>query len=189
MRNLLSSLIDASDAEYELFISQSRLCHFKKNEHLLVAASPAREIFFIEYGLVRGYRIVDGDDVTHHFFQENWFATDYQSFLSGFPGELHLQALVDTTALVFNKGVLHSFFKKYPAFERVRSILAEHAFLQMVERIKDLQTLDLKERYNNLVSKNPTLQNQVAQKHIASYLGVAPQSLSRMKKESLSPKS
>lgn len=181
MKELLSTYFSFSDDEYDAFISKSQLVEYKKHDYLIHANEHVNTLFFIRKGFVRGYRIVDGEDVTHHFFRENWFATDYESYLTGKPGELYLQALLQTTVYAFDKQILFSFYREKRNFESIRYIQAEHAYLQMVEKVKDLQTRDLKDRYNNLILKYPELLNLVSQKHIASYLGVAPQSLSRIK--------
>ncbi len=181
MKSFLKKYIEFSDDEYKMFISKARLKHLKKNERLLFANRKVEKLFFIKSGIVRGYQIIDGEDITHHFFLEDWFATDYESFLTKKKGELYLEAITDTTVYEFNKNTLFSFFEDVPKFEKVRTIQAEYAYLQMVERLRGFQTKELKERYLDLVCKNSELFNLVPQKHIASYLGVAPQSLSRIK--------
>jgi len=181
MKSFLSTYIEFSDSEYELFISKAKLIRFKKNEFLLRANKSVEKMFFLKSGIIRGYRIIDGEDITHYFFIENWFATDFESFLTRNPGKLYLEAISDTTVYEFNRRTLFSFFEDFPKFEKIRIIQAEYAYLQMVERLREFQTENLKERYLNLISKNPKLFNLVSQKHIASYLGVAPQSLSRIK--------
>ena len=188
MKDFLSRHINISEEECSTFISHSDLIHFEKNEHLIYSDKIVNKLFFIKKGLVRGYRLVEGLDITHHFFLENWFATDYESYLTAKPGELFLQAIVDTSAYVFEKYTLLTLYKENSKFEKIRSLQAEHAYLHVVERLKDLQTKDLKKRYNSLIQKSPDLFNLVSQKHIASYLGVAPQSLSRIKKQVQKPK-
>mgnify|MGYP005990413933 CR=1 FL=1 len=181
MKSFLSTYIEFSDSEYDVFISKAKLVEYKKKECLISPRKATEKLFFIKKGLLRGYRLIDGIEVTHHFFAEKWFATDYESYLTGKPGELHLETLTDVSVYEFNKSVLYSFFQDYPTFEKIRGIIAETAYLQMVNRIKNFQSKDLKKRYDNLIGENPKLFNLVPQKHIASYLGVAPQSLSRIK--------
>lgn len=181
MRTFLDKYINLTDEEYDLFMSNAKLLSYKKNEFLLQAGKAVEKLFFIKSGIIRGYRIIDGVDVTHHFFREDWLATDYESYLTGNPGKLYMETLSDTVIYEFNKTVLHQWFDRYPKFEKLRYVQAEDAYLQMVERLKDFQTKNLKNRYFELITKNPKLFNQVPQKHIASYLGVKPQSLSRIK--------
>ena len=132
---------------------------------------------------MRGYRIQEGMDITHHFYLSNWLATDYESYLSGNPGELYIKALIDTSVYEFDYDSLHAFFKTNQKFEKIRTIQAEDAYLRMVKRLKNFQYMELKDRYLALVNEDPGLFNLVPQRYIASYLGVTPQSLSRIKKE------
>lgn len=182
MKHFLSTFFDFSDEEYQSFISIAKSIKYKRNDHIFFADKPVEKLLFIMNGLVRGYRIIDGVDVTHHFFVDNWFATDYESYLTGKQGELFAEALVDTEVYEFNKTALISFYEANSKFEKIRFIQAEDAYLQMVKRLKGFQTKNLSERYLDLINLNPNLFNLIPQKHIASYLGVAPQSLSRIKK-------
>ncbi|MBT8258960.1 MAG: Crp/Fnr family transcriptional regulator [Bacteroidia bacterium] len=181
MKELLKRYIEFSNEEYETFISMAKLHSFNRNEFLLQAGHSVNKLFFIKKGIARGYRLLNGVDVTHHFYLENWFATDFESYLTGAEGELYLEALSSMECYEFNKDDLLSWFERYPKFEKLRYVQAEDAYLQMVNRYKDFQSKDLKERYIQLIIKNPQLFNLVPQKYIASYLGARPQSLSRIK--------
>lgn len=183
MRKFLSNYIDFSEEEYESFMSLARTKKYSKNEYLLNADRPVQKLFFVKSGFMRGYRIQEGIDITHHFYLDNWLATDYESYLTGNQGELYIKALLDTVVYEFNKPSLHAFFKSHAKFEKLRFIQSEDAYLQMVRRLKNFQCMELKERYLELVNKNPELFSLVPQRHIASYLGVTPQSLSRLKSE------
>lgn len=181
MKRFLEKFLDFNNEEYEAFLEIAHLRSMGKNEFLLKAGKPVEKLFFIKSGIIRGYRIVNGEDITHHFFIENWLATDFVSYLTGEPGELYMETLSDVMLYEFNKNDLTHFYSQFPKFEKIRYIQAEDAFLQIVERLKDFQTKDLKDRYLKLITKNPNLFNKVPQKYIASYLGVKPQSLSRIK--------
>ncbi|MFK7757620.1 MAG: Crp/Fnr family transcriptional regulator [Flavobacteriales bacterium] len=183
MKHFLSNYIDFSEEEYGSFMAIAKLKTFRKNEYLLTADRPVEKLFFVKSGFMRGYRIQDGADITHHFYLDNWLATDYESYLSGNQGELHIQALVDTEVYEFTKSTLFAFFKSNEKFEKIRFVQAEDAYLRMVRRLKNFQCMELKERYLELVNTDPELFSLVPQRHIASYLGVTPQSLSRMRSE------
>ena len=155
--------------------------NFNKGEWILNEGKSVKHIFFILEGLVRGFRYVRGIDTTHHFFIQGKFCTDYESFLTGKKGELILEAITDLEVITFQKESWNNYFTTYTEMERVRSLIAEEAYLTMVERTKEFQIKDLKDRYLSLINKNIDLFQQVPQIHIASYLGVAPQSLSRIK--------
>ena len=181
MKSLLAQHFEFSDADYERFLQLGKLVRYQAGEVLLQAGQSVDTLWFIHSGGMRGYRLVDGKDITHHFFIDRWFATDYESYLKGTSGGLYIEALMDTEVYAFKRETLFAFFKEYPAFERIRYIQAEDAYLRTVARLQDFQTKDLKRRYLNLINQNPVLFRMVPQKHIASYLGVAPQSLSRIK--------
>ncbi len=183
MKEFLSRYINFSEEEYESFISIAKSKKYSKGEYLLKADKSVQKLFFVKSGFMRGYRIQGGIDVTHHFYLNNWLATDYESYLTGNQGELYIQALVDTTVYEFDKTNLYTFFKSHEKFEKLRFVQAEDAYLQMVRRLKTFQCLELKERYLELVNKSPDIFALVPQRHIASYLGVTPQSLSRVKNE------
>ncbi|PCJ66697.1 MAG: hypothetical protein COA58_04350 [Bacteroidetes bacterium] len=183
MRKFLSKYIDFSEEEYESFISIAKTKKYSKNEYLLNANRSAQKLFFVKSGFMRGFRIQEGNDITHHFYLDNWLATDYESYLTGNRGELYIQAVVDTTVYEFDKISLYTFFESHEKFEKIRIIQAEDAYLQMVRRLKNFQYMELKERYLELINRNPELFNLVPQRYIASYLGVTPQSLSRLKNE------
>ncbi|MFK7809855.1 MAG: Crp/Fnr family transcriptional regulator [Saprospiraceae bacterium] len=183
MKEFLSRYIDFSEEEYQSFISIAKIRKYTRNEYLLRADKPVQKLFFVKSGFMRGYRIRDGEDITHHFYLDNWLATDYESYLTGNIGELYIQALIDTEVYEFNKTTLYAFFKSHEKFEKIRFIQAEDAYLRMVERLKNFQYMSLKDRYLELINKDPELFNLVPQRHIASYLGVTPQSLSRIKNE------
>ena len=166
----------------EKLFSRANILQAKKREILIRPGGAIQKIFYIDRGLLRAYRITDGVDVTHHFFAENWFGTDYESFLTSRPGSLYIECMTDSIIYEFDKTVLENLCAEYPKLEKVMRKIAEVAFLTMVERYRDFQTGDLKSRYQKFENTYPEILLAVPQKHIASYLGVAPQSLSRLRK-------
>lgn len=183
MKEILDQHIKISDSLYQSFLSKAQNRTAVKGEIIATPGKPNTRLLFLERGLMRAYRIIDGKQFTHHFFVENWFATDFQSFLTEEVSELYIEALTDVSYLVLPKAVFLAFTEKYHLFEKLARIIAEKAYLKMVDRMVDFQTQDLKERYWKLVNESPSLFQQVPQKYIASYLGVAEQSLSRIKTE------
>jgi CRP-like cAMP-binding protein len=181
MKNYLLEHIQLTDKELDAFIAINRARQYSKNDIVLNAGSTVRKLLFIQSGIIRGYRIVDGDEFTHFFFAKNSFATDYESYLTDEPGELFFEALTDVSVLELDKSAFERFCAKHEKFNQVRAMIAEQAYLHMVKRSKNFQTNSLKERYEKLIEKSPSLFNKVPLKHIASYLGVTAQSLSRIR--------
>ena len=182
MKEIIQSKINLSDEIYELFLNSSKRKEAKKNQILFNPDKATNKILFLEKGILRGYRIIDGKDFTHHFYFSNWFATDFESFLKENPSQIYIETLTNTIFYEFNKKDLLNLYKKHHQLEKLGRIIAEKAYLATVEKLSDMQILDLKQRFNSLINKNPDLFQKVPQKYIASYLGVSEQSLSRIKK-------
>ncbi|MDT7831074.1 Crp/Fnr family transcriptional regulator [Flavobacteriaceae bacterium S356] len=183
MKEIIQSTINLSDEIYELFLNSSKRKEVKKNQILFKPNRATSKILFLEKGLLRGYKNIDGKDYTHHFYFPNWFATDFESFLTKKPSQICIETLTESVYYEFNKKDLINLYKNYHQLEKLGRIISERAYLSTVEKLSNMQTLDLKQRYKSLVIKNPELFQKVPQKHIASYLGVSEQSLSRIKKD------
>ncbi|PHN05370.1 Crp/Fnr family transcriptional regulator [Flavilitoribacter nigricans] len=181
MIETLRSRIDLPDDICQILLRAAIKREVGKNNILFQPPRVNRKCLFIEAGLVRGYKLIDGKDYTHHFFTPGWFATDFESFISNRPASLYIETLTRCSYLEFDREVLYRLYEEHHALEKLGRIIAEKAYLFTVEKLTDLQTLDLKGRYQNLTRKNPELFRQVPQKYIASYLGVSEQSLSRIK--------
>ena len=186
MKDIIRSYLDFSDENYELLLGIANEKTIQKNQILLYQNTPINKILFIKKGLLRGYKIIDGKDYTHHFYFENWFATDLFSYLNDKPSQLYIESIEETTYYEFKKGDLLNLYKQSHQIESLGRIIAEKAFLLTVEKLADLQLLNLNEKYKALIKRNPALFQRVPQKYIASYMGVSEQSLSRIKKQSIS---
>lgn len=186
MKEIIQAHTDISDEVYQLFLDAGRKKEIEKNIVLFHPQSVNRKCLFIESGLLRGYKIIDGKDYTHHFFTPGWFATDFESFLTDRPSNLFIESLTAVPYYEFDKEVLYRLYETHHQLEKLGRLIAEKAYLLTVDKLSAMQTLDLKERYKSLIRKNPGLFQKVPQKNIASYLGVSEQSLSRIKKSIIS---
>lgn len=182
MNEIIKSHLTFSDESFRLLMDIAIEKKVEKNQILSYPNKPAKKILFIKKGLLRGYKIIDGKDYTHHFYFENWFATDFLSFLNEKPSQIFIESIERTNYYEFKQNDFLNLYNKSHQLERLGRIIAEKAYLTTVEKMADLQLLDLNKRYNALIKRNPSLFQKVSQKHIASYLGVSEQSLSRIKK-------
>ncbi|MFC4632950.1 Crp/Fnr family transcriptional regulator [Dokdonia ponticola] len=186
MKEIIQSHTHVSDEVYQLFLDTAIKKEVPKNQILFYPEKVNHKYLFIEEGLLRGYRIIDGKEYTHHFYVSNWFATDFKSYLTNKPSEIYIETLTDAVYYEFDKKDLLRLYSEHHALEKLGRIIAEKAYLFTVEKLTNMQTLDLKERYQNLVEQNPALFQSVPQKYIASYIGVSEQSLSRIKNNIIS---
>lgn len=183
MKDFLATFGQFTDEEVSAFevIGLSRSATAKT--FLFQGDRPFNRLFFIQTGIIRAFRLIDGEDFTYFFFSTNDFAVDYQSYLTDTPSTLFFETLTATTYTEYNKKDIDELYDKYPKFLKIGKLMAEGAYLSAADRLKQHQTDDLKTRYLKLVSKNPSLFQSVPQHYIASYLGVKPQSLSRIRAE------
>ncbi|MES2112595.1 MAG: Crp/Fnr family transcriptional regulator [Bacteroidota bacterium] len=154
----------------------------KKGEYLLKSGDVCRYVFFIETGLVRYYINNDGVEQTNYFNKENEFVCDYMSFLPQIPSYVNIQALEDTTIWVISYVGMQQFYKEVTAGERFGRLAIEQVFVSVISQIGSLYT-DLPEtRYTKFLSDYADVAQRIPQYYIASYVGIKPQSLSRIRK-------
>ena len=106
---------------------------------------------------------------------------DYRAFLTGNPSSLGIETLSEVSALVFTKEVVNYLLEKSVTYEIFQRKLNEAAYLGMFDRTFTLLTMSATERYHRLLNDEPHLMQMFSNYYIASYLGIAPQSLSRIR--------
>jgi CRP-like cAMP-binding protein len=180
--NTIRSFIPLSSQDEEIV---RRLFHkktFKKGDHLLQAGGVCRYIIFIETGLVRYYINSDGEEHTTYFNKEGEFVCDYMSFLPQGPSYVNIQALEDTTIFVISFNDIQQFYKEVEHGERFGRLGIEQVFVSVINQIKSLYTDPPEVRYSQFLSNFPDIGQRIPQYYIASYVGIKPQSLSRIRK-------
>lgn len=154
----------------------------QKKELVLQEGDVCKYAYFINYGCLRYYYNVDGQENTAQFFFENGWYTDYDSFLTGKPSHQIIETLEKTQLLLLSAKDLQQLFIEIPKFERFGRLMAENAFLGIRKRSEMLENQTAEERYLNLMKERPKVFEKIPQHYIASYLGIKPPSLSRIRK-------
>lgn len=170
-----------SDEEIDLLLPLGREVLVPANQLLFSGDKVFREFWFIKQGLIRSYRIKDGNDFTYSFFLPGDIAVDYESYLKGAESDHFFESLSETVYIRFDKKQVEALFEAHPRIERIARAMAEKAYLRAVERLKEFQSDSLESRYLHLVSQNVELFKTAPLQHIASFLGAKPQSLSRVR--------
>ncbi len=188
LKNVLKQMIQISDEELEAF---AKLCYkkvFKRKALLSQEAKFITEVYFIKRGIIR-VKIDDlgGTDHTIHFAIENQFIADYRAFLTQQKSAYQLQALEETETIVIPKSAIDWGYANLGQGEKLGRLIAEYYFIYLDSRIQHLYTLSPKERYDLMNEIFPNIHNRVPQHMIASYLGITPVHLSRLKSQSLIP--
>lgn len=161
----------------------------RKKQFILQEGEVCRHIAFVTNGCLRSYT-VDGNGEEHiiQFAIEDWWISDLQSFLSGRPTTYNIDALEDSELLLLEKESRDKMLESVPKLERYFRLLQEANYVATHHRIEGSLSSSAEERYLDFIETFPTLIQRVPQGQIASYLGITPQSLSRIRKE-LSEKS
>jgi len=188
MKDKLITRIDPhgrfSDAERAALLAILREVTYEKNHCLLKPGKIAEHIYYVVKGGLRSYFIKDGTEITDYFFFEEAFAADYPSLYSGQPAKFYLETTEATQLVVYGRKAFSALAQRHFIFERLARVHAEQAFLEIEERMRMLQHEPLAEKYAYTLRKFPHLFQRVPQHQIASYLGVKPESLSRIKRSS-----
>jgi len=161
----------------------------RKRQFILQEGEVCRHIAFVTSGCLRSYTVdSNGEEHIMQFAIEDWWISDLQSFLSGKPTTYNIDALEDSELLLLEKEARDKMLESAPKLERYFRLLQEANYVASHHRIEESLSASAEERYLDFIKTFPTLIQRVPQGQIASYLGITPQSLSRIRKE-LSEKS
>lgn len=186
IKSSIDSIISLTDEEFIVFSDSFEVKALNKNEFFLEEGHICNFIGFVNHGVLIYFKSIDdGNEVTTDFaFGGDW-VTNNLSRLNNSPSLINIKAIEDSELLIIKQSVLEDLYIKIPKIERLGRILMEQSYLKIVQLSIDLQVLSATERYKNLLMKHPGIFQKVQLYHIANYLGIAPKSLSRIRKEIL----
>jgi len=185
INNLLESInniITLSTAEKEIVISLFKAHTYKKGDLFLADGQICKHVGFVTKGLLRYYINHDGEDKTYAFAEESNFVCNYESFIPRTPSTKNIQALEDCEMLQISYDDLQLFYKSINHAERFGRLVIEQVFIKTLQDLSSFYTETPESRYEKMLRKHPDLLQRMSQYHIASYVGVKPQSLSRIRK-------
>jgi CRP-like cAMP-binding protein len=184
--NHISRCASISSPELEIFHSRLKAKTFKKKTLLLKQGEICKFEAYIIEGCVKKYYIdPDGEEVILQFAVEDWWVSDIGSFSEQKPSNLFIETLEDTNVLIIDFESKARLFKEIPTLERVFRIMMQRAYSVLESRFYATVTNSAEERYLQFLEKYPTIPQRVPQQQIASYLGITPESLSRIKSKLL----
>lgn len=178
----IQSFIDLNPKEIDCIKQLFKEKQVKKGDFFLAEGQVCKQVGFIVNGLMRYYINHNGEEKTYAFAQENNFICNYESFLPQTPSIKIIQALEDCETLQISFTDLQIFYKTVSEGERFGRLVIEQVFIQLLQDLSSFYTDTPEYRYGQFVKKHPDLQQRISQYHIASYVGVKPQSLSRIRK-------
>jgi CRP-like cAMP-binding protein len=154
---------------------------YTKNELIFKEGNVSDEIYFVTKGCVRLFYNVDGTDKTAFFYTEGQFICAGESYTFNIPASENYQAVEQTEIFVFTKSKIDVLLKEIPKFEIIARIATENELITCQKVIASFVTKSAEERYIDLLSTQGELFQRVPQQYIASFLGVSPETLSRIK--------
>ncbi|KXX71155.1 Crp/Fnr family transcriptional regulator [Flammeovirga sp. SJP92] len=156
--------------------------HLKKGTKFAEKGEYSRNIAFVRSGVLRAYYSSEkAEEYNKTFFTENNFVGAYSSLITQSPNLIDIDCLTDCRLLVATYRDVIALYDQYPQVERLARILAEQFFVRKEKREIELVTLEAKDRYVIFQKEHPELEQLIPQYHIASYLGVSPTQLSRIR--------
>ena len=178
-------LIDKFSAEdIDLFTGYLTEDSIAKNDHFLNFGEVSRHVAFIGSGLAMHYKIYDGLEIPIDFTPEGEWLAYLTSFSQGTASDMGIKALEDMHILRLSAANMQLLFQAQPKFIALKSFYTEISFMSNAQHGADLAMLNGKQRYYKFMKEKPDLVNRIPQYYIAAYLGIKPQSLSRIRKES-----
>lgn len=182
LKNFLTKYVTLSDGELEDIVNKFKRKVVKKNDYLLKQGSTCKDLIFVQKGCLRLYFIQDDIEISVWFAFPQSSAIEIYSFISENPSNYYLQAIEDSEILYLPKTELKKLYNYHPKMQEMMRIFWEDVIINLISRFTALQTDSSEKRYLDLLNK-PDYFKSIPQKYLASFIGVTPTSLSRIRKQ------
>lgn len=183
LKQHLLSFVPFSKQELALILSRFRLNSYEAKGFLLSEQKVCSDIHFIVHGLVRTYYVRDGKEITTYLASDQGFVSSYPSFINQTLSIEKIQCIEATTTLSVSYRDMQELYLLIAQWEKIGRILAEQTLLCFSDRLFKLQSVPAKEKYLEFLRTSPDkIVRRTPLLHIASFLGIAPESLSRIRK-------
>ena len=179
---LMSQLTNLTEEESLAIEESFPMKTFKKGTYLLKEGQVAVDSYFIIKGCIRNYQLVDGEEKTIDFYEDNQTAANFNSLANKTPSKHFFVCIEETTVAIVNNLKEQELYKKYPRFEAFCREGMEQMMGNQQEDFLKFKVSNPEERYLILLKERPTLINRVPQYQLASYLGIEPETMSRIRK-------
>jgi len=181
--NYYSNLCNLSCEDEALLKEKLQLKSFKKKEIVLRKNQVCKHVYFINKGIMRSFSLINGKEQTNQFYFENSYCSSYESFLIQSPSPLIIENLTDTEVWALAYKDVQKLYTISPALNTFGRKIAELLYIDFNMRSRSLQIDDAKTRYLNIIKNRPEIIQKIPNYLIASFIGVTPESLSRIKNE------
>ena len=182
VKKFYENFIPMSEEEWNLLEPKFRVLTLNKGEKLQSEGEVCNDVTFVNKGLLKCYHFIDGKEYIEAFFSQNEYCSDYCSFLLRQPGKLFIEALEESELILLDYDTVQVLYDKVKNFQKFGRLMAEFLFTQISLRNNALLFESPETRYIKFSQNRPDLLQRVPQYMIASYLGVTPEALSRIRK-------
>ena len=180
----IASKVGVSGEELQLCTSYFTPKKFRKRQYLLQEGDVCNRLAFVEQGALHAYSL-DAKGATRgiQFAFEGWWIADLYSFFTQEPSSLHIEALEDCEVLLLDREQHHRLLREVPAYETYTRILYQNAYVALQRRVEGTLGLTAEDKYIRLLEQHPSILQRVPLHLVASYLGVTPETLSRIRRQ------
>ncbi|MEN7551703.1 Crp/Fnr family transcriptional regulator [Rapidithrix thailandica] len=182
IRKYLERTARVTDKDWQVISSKLVRQEFSKKTYLLEVGQTEKHLSFVEKGILRFYVPKEGNDLTFSFVFHNSFVSAYDSFLMQIPSTYHIETLTTTVLWRLTYEDLQAIYQETEIGNTIGRHASEELFLKKSRRELSLLNHTAEQRYLKLLTEYPHLFQQVPLKYIASYIGVTPQALSRIRR-------
>lgn len=178
---VLKKIASLSEDDCNNFLKITTTFQLKKGDYWIESGKKNDKIAFLEDGYLRKFYVMEGNEITDFFYFENDFCADLPSIIDNSSPHASIVAMQKTTLTIFSYDDFNELCKTAPALEHLHRVIVEFTFLRFYKRTVSFILQTPKERYEELLVTNPQILQNATQYHIASYLGISPQHLSRLR--------
>ena len=176
--------VSLSEEEWELCKNNFRPKRMLKRQFLLQEGDVCRELTFVEKGSLYSHSVDSkGDRNVLRFAFDGWWMADLQSFFTDIPSTLNIEVLEDSELLMLDRKNHEKLLKAIPAYERYHRIILQNAYIATQQRLENALGRTAEEKYSRLLAHNPEFMHRVPLNLVASYLGMSPETLSRVRRQ------
>ena len=185
----INEKVNLSEEEEEVIKQYFTPKKLRKKQYLLQEGDVCKHIAFVEKGALKAYVVDDaGAESIIQFALEGWVISDLYSFLTGEPATYNIDALENAELVLISKSAHEELLKKLPKYETYIRLQITGAYIALQKRLTSIISLPLEERYKNFLAVYPNIAQRVPQHMIASYMGLTPETLSRVRSRMASRK-
>lgn len=180
--SLLKTLAPFENHELEMLAPKLKIASLKKGEFFSKAGLITDRIGYVNSGLLRSFYDIKGKETTTFFLQEGTFAVAFLSYLQMQPAVENIQAIEDSELIIIGKKDLTNLYEGNWKWQQVGRVLIEEFYIKMEQRSITLQSQSAQERYETFLTEFPGVIKYVPLQQVASFLGISPETLSRIRK-------